>query len=263
MTESGPLTVAVMQATGIVGDATRNLATIEEFATRAVARGARLVVTPELFVSGYGPAAVADDDGALQRERLAAVARSAGVALVASTVDRQDGERFISASLFDGTGSELTRYHKMHLFGAAENTFFAPGRERPQVVDLHGVPVALGVCFDVEFPEFTRAAALSGAELLCVPTAVPLRPPVDGRPAPFDTRLVPGMVVPTRALESQIFIAYANHAGPAFAGLSCISDPYGRRVAAGETGEELVQGDVSRSVLRAARHDTDYLALRG
>lgn len=220
-------------------------------------------MTPELFVSGYDPAAVAGDDGARQRERLAAIARSAGVALVASTVDHQDGERFISTSLFDRDGRELTRYHKAHLFGAAENTFFTPGRQHPQVVPLHGVPVALGICFDVEFPEFTRAVARSGAELLCVPTAVPLRPPADGRPAPFDTRLVPKMVVPTRALESQIFIAYANHAGPGFAGLSCLGDPYGRRVAAGETGEELVVADVSHRILRAARRDTDYLALCG
>lgn len=263
MTEPGRVTVAVLQATGVVGDTARNLATVERFAQQAAARGAQLLVTPELFVSGYDPAAVADDDGARHRERLAALARSTGVALVASTVDHEGGERFISASLFDRTGRELTRYHKAHLFGAAENAYFTPGRQRPRIVPLHGVHVALGICFDVEFPEFTRAVALSGAELLCVPTAVPLRGPVDGRPAPFDTRLIPGMVVPTRALESQIFIAYANHAGPGFAGLSCLSDPYGRRVAAGETREELVVGDVSRNLLRAARRDTDYLALRG
>ncbi|MDQ8702534.1 nitrilase-related carbon-nitrogen hydrolase [Streptomyces sp. LHD-70] len=263
MTEPGAVRVAVMQATGIVGDASRNLATVEKFAHRATARGAELLVTPELFASGYGPAAVADDDGSRHREQLAAVARSAGVAIVASTVDHQDGERFISASLFDRNGRELSRYHKAHLFGAAENAFFTPGRLRPQVVELRGVRVALGICFDVEFPEFVRDVALSGAELLCVPTAVPLRVPVDGRPAPFDTRLVPGMVVPTRALESQIFIAYANHAGPTFAGLSCLSDPYGKRVAAGESGEALVVGEVSRHILRAARHDTDYLSRRG
>ncbi|MEU5029149.1 nitrilase-related carbon-nitrogen hydrolase [Streptomyces milbemycinicus] len=263
MAESGPLKVAVLQATSVVGDPGHNLATLEEYARQAAARGAQLLVTPELFTSGYDPAAVAHDDGARHRERLAALARSVGVALAASTVDHQDGERFISASLFDHRGHELTRYRKTHLFGEAENTFFTPGRRPPQVVPLYGVPVALGICFDVEFPEFTRAVALSGAELLCVPTAVPLRPPVDGRPAPFDTRLVPGMVVPTRALESQLFIAYANHSGPGFAGLSCLSDPYGRRVAAGETGEELVVAEVSGETLRAARRDTDYLALRG
>ncbi|MCX4767690.1 carbon-nitrogen hydrolase [Streptomyces sp. NBC_01275] len=272
--EPARLRVGILQATGVVGDPQRNLTALEKAAHTARSQGVQLLVTPELFVSGYDPVAVADDDGRRQRRALADLARSAGLALVASTVDHQNdhahdhqhehehehGERFVSASLFDGDGRELTRYHKAHLFGPAENAVFTPGRQRPRVVPLHGVNVALGLCFDVEFPEFTRAVARSGAELLCVPTAVPLRPSADGRPAPFDTRLVPGMVVPTRALESQLFIAYANHAGPGFAGLSCLSDPYGRRVAAGESDEELVVADMDRRTLLDARRDTDYLS---
>lgn len=254
------LRVGVLQATAIVGDPHHNLAALEKAAHTAWSQDVQLLVTPELFVSGYDPAAVAADDGHEQRRSIADIARSAGLALVASTVDHRHGERFVSASLFDGDGLELTRYHKTHLFGPAENAVFTPGTEQPRVVPLHGVNIALGICFDVEFPEFTRAVARSGAELLCVPTAVPLRASADGRPAPFDTRLVPGMVVPTRALESQLFIAYANHAGPGFAGLSCLSDPYGRRVAAAETGEELVVADVDRRILLDARRDTDYLS---
>ncbi|MGW1784636.1 nitrilase-related carbon-nitrogen hydrolase [Streptomyces sp. NPDC002143] len=262
MTPAEPvrLRVGILQATGVVGDPHHNLAALAKAAHTARSRGVQLLVTPELFVSGYDPVAVADDDGHEQRRSLAGIARAAGLALVASTVDRRHGERFVSASLFDGDGLELTRYHKAHLFGPAEHAVFTPGGERPRVVPLHGVRVALGLCFDVEFPEFTRAVARSGAELLCVPTAVPLRPSADGRPAPFDTRLVPAMVVPTRALESQLFIAYANHAGPGFAGLSCLSDPYGRRVAAGESDEELVVADMERRTLLDARRDTDYLS---
>ena len=131
---------------------------------------------------------------------------------------------------------------------------------------FNGFNVALGICFDIEFPEFARAAALAGAELLCIPTAVPLR---TGGPAEaagqggahlFDTRLIPAMVVPTRALESQLFIAYANHAGPHFAGLSTVADPYGRRLAAAGDDAALIVADVARSTLIQARLDTDYLS---
>lgn len=255
------LKVAVAQHTGLVGERERNLAALADAARRARARGAALLVTPELFTSGYDPAAVADDDGAAHRREIAAIARSHRLAVVASTVDHADGERFISASLFDSGGAELTRYHKQHLFGAAEKAVFTPGRRPPAVVPLHGVNIALGVCFDIEFPEFTRAVARSGAELLCVPTAVPYRPSHGAEANPFDTRLIPGMVVPTRALESQLYIAYANHTGPRFAGLSCLSDPYGRRVAAGESGTGLVVGDVDLRTLAEARRATDYLTL--
>jgi predicted amidohydrolase len=254
------LRVAVLQATGLVGNRQRNLATLDDAARRARSEGAELLVTPELFISGYHPASAAGDDGEGHRLAVAEIARSAGLAVVASTVDHHQGKRFISASLFDNTGQELTRYHKRHLFGPAEKAVFTAGSLRPGVVPVAGVKVALGVCFDVEFPEFTREVARSGAELLCVPTAVPLRHRRDAEADPFDARLIPGMVVPTRALESQIYIAYANHTGPRFAGLSCLSDPYGRRVAAGESGTELVLGDVDPQTLRAARRATDYLA---
>ncbi|WP_308159904.1 nitrilase-related carbon-nitrogen hydrolase [Arthrobacter sp. ISL-5] len=118
----------------------------------------------------------------------------------------------------------------------------------------------------MEFPEFARAAALAGAELLCIPTAVPLRAAVPSGVAgqsdthPLDTRLIPAMVVPTRALESQLFIAYANHAGPHFAGLSTVADPYGRRLAAAGDDAALIFADVAVSTLPQARLDTDYLS---
>ena len=68
------------------------------------------------------------------------------------------------------------------------------------------------------------------------------------------------MVVPTRALENQLFIAYANHAGPCFAGLSTVADPYGRCLAAAGDAAELIVADVDIAVLRRARQDTDYLS---
>jgi predicted amidohydrolase len=68
------------------------------------------------------------------------------------------------------------------------------------------------------------------------------------------------MVVPTRALENQMFIAYANHSGPHFAGLSTVADPYGRRLAAAADEDQLILADVDPAVLRRARRDTDYLS---
>ncbi|MHC6220909.1 nitrilase-related carbon-nitrogen hydrolase [Arthrobacter sp. MMS24-S77] len=254
------LRVAVLQATGLVNSVAENLRRIAVGAHGAKQRGAKLLVTPELFTSGYAPTLVHGTDGAAQREQLAAIAVEHGIAVVASTVEHDDGGHYISASLFDPDGRELTRYRKQNLFGTDENSVFTPGSEAPAVVDFNGVKIALGICFDVEFPEFVRSTALAGAELLCVPTAVPLRAADDSGEQPFDTRLIPAMVVPTRALESQLYIAYANHAGPNFAGLSTIADPYGRRLAAASGEGELILADVDLAILAQARRDTDYLA---
>jgi predicted amidohydrolase len=260
------LRVAVLQATGLVNSPQQNLNRLAVRAKEAKEQGADLLVTPELFVSGYAPSLVHSTDGTAQRRQLADIAASTGLAIVGSTVEHDGVRRYISASFFDRDGAELTRYRKQHLFGAVEKEAFDAGEAAPAVVPFHGVNVALGICFDNEFPEFARAAALSGAELLCIPTAVPLRgagPAERGGQAdahPFDTRLIPAMVVPTRALESQLFIAYANHAGPHFAGLSTIADPYGRRLAVAGDDAALLIADVEISTLRQARLDTDYLS---
>jgi len=254
------LRVAVLQATGLVNSGAENLRRLATRAHEARQRGANLLVTPELFASGYAPTLVHGTDGAAQRAQLSAIAVEHGMGLVASTVEHDQGKHYISASFFSETGTELTRYRKQHLFGHDENAVFAPGAQPPAVVTFNGVKIALGICFDVEFPEFVRSAALAGAELLCVPTAVPLRAAGDAGDQPFDTRLVPAMVVPTRALESQLFIAYANHAGPNFAGLSTIADPYGRHLSAAADDGELIVADIDLGTLTQARSDTDYLA---
>lgn len=257
---TGRIKVAVLQATGLVNSPQQNLNRLAARAHEAKAQGADLLVTPELFVSGYAPSLVHSTDGTAQRRQLADIAVSAGLAIVGSTVEH-DGERhYISASFFDRDGAERTRYRKQHLFGAVEKDAFDAGEAPPAVVRFNGINVALGICFDIEFPEFARAAVVAGAELLCIPTAVPLREGGQTDAHPFDTRLIPAMVVPTRALESQLFIAYANHAGPHFAGLSTVADPYGRRLAAAGDDAALIVADIAVSTLRRARLDTDYLS---
>lgn len=273
MTGNGRLRVAVLQSTGLVNSPQQNLHRLASRAREARGHGADILVTPELFTPGYAPSLVRSTDGAAQRTQLAAIAASTGLALVASTVEHDEGRHYITASFFDTDGAELTRYRKQHLFGPAEKQAFSAGTAPPAVVPFRGVNVALGICFDIEFPEFARAAAVAGAQLLCIPTAVPLRggdsgtsgdaggdSGASGDADPFDTRLIPAMVVPTRALENQLFIAYANHAGPHFAGLSTIADPYGRRLAAAADDAQLILADVDLATLHQARQDTDYLA---
>ncbi len=59
------------------------------------------------------------------------------------------------------------------------------------------------ICYDVEFPENVRAHALAGTDLLVVPTA---------QMHPF--QFVAESVVPVRAFENQMYVAYVNRVGP-------------------------------------------------
>ncbi len=256
--------LAVLQAAGVVDAVEENLRRLDAFAARAAEQGAEILVSPELFATGYAPALVAGSDGPGIRAELAGIARRHGLALIGSTVDDTPDGRYISASLFDGQGTELTRYRKSHLFGAEEQAVFSPGNDLPELVPLLGLTVALGICYDIEFPEFARSAAQRGADLLLIPTAVPATGNVGDR-APehtYNADRISTLLVPARALENGVYIAYANHTAPDFTGLSSITSPYGTFLGLAGYGEELIVADVEQAEVRRARELNTYLTCR-
>ena len=260
MKEDPVLSMAVLQASARVNAVAENLEQIETFASRAAIEGADLIVTPELFATGYAPALVAESDGEMIRAELAGISRRSGIALVGSSVERSGDLRFISASFFDAEGSERTRYRKSHLFGAEEKSVFTPGNELPELVSYRGVTLALGLCYDIEFPEFARSAAMRGADLLCIPTAVPATGDL-GEPLSlsYNAERISTILVPSRALENGVYIAYANHTAPGFTGLSCIVSPYGTFLATAAADDQLLFSTVDETEVTKARELNTYL----
>ncbi len=253
--------MAVLQAEGAVNAVEENLRRIDGYAARAAEQGAELLVTPELFATGYAPALVVGSDGEGIRADLSDISRRHGIALVGSTVEAAGDRHHISASLFDRQGVELTRYRKSHLFGPEEKSVFTPGNDLPDLVPLLGLTVALGICYDIEFPEFARSAARRGADLLLIPTAVPTTGDVGGRPPEltYNAERISTLLVPARALENGVYIAYANHTGPGFTGLSSIASPYGTFLGLAGGGEELLIAEVDGSEVERARGLNTYL----
>ncbi|MHA7276439.1 nitrilase-related carbon-nitrogen hydrolase [Arthrobacter sp. Hz1] len=253
--------IGVWQATGKVAEIEENLARLDQMAADAARQGVDVVVTPELFVTGYAPARMCASDGKAVREQISDIARLRQIAIVGSSVDDEDGQRYISASFFDDEGSERTRYRKSHLFGPEEKSVFHPGVQPPRVFDYAGLRLALGICYDVEFPEFVRAAAQGGADALLVPTAVPFTGDVDGLPGDrtYNAERISTLMVPSRALENGIYVAYANHTPPHFTGLSCIAGPHGNLLAEARHAEVLIMADVDAEEVRRARRINTYL----
>lgn len=253
--------IAAWQATGVVGDLQGNLQRLARAASKSSDEGVDILVTPELFSTGYAPAMVFDSNGESIRDRLADIARTSGLALVASTVDRDGDQRFISASFFDAEGTERTRYRKSYLFGEEERSVFHPGSSAPEILAYAGLRIALGICYDVEFPEFVRGAARSGAEALLIPTAVPTTGDVGGLPTnrTYNADRISTLMVPCRAMESGMYIAYANHAGPDFTGLSCIAGPHGNVLAEADRRESTLFAQVDAMEVQRARRINTYL----
>lgn len=252
--------IAVLQARAGAGDPDANLAIIRRSAARAVEAGAHLIVTPELFATGYAPATVRRSDGAGIRAGLARIAREEGIGVVGSTVEDDGGTGYISASLFDRSGAELLRYRKAHLFGDEERGSYAPGDGVPRVAEFQGLRIALGICYDIEFPEYARSAARAGADLLCIPTAVPATGDVGGAQPllTYNAERISTLLVPARALENGVYIAYANHTGPDFTGTSVIASPYGTLLSTAGEDEDLLFADVEAEEVQRARKINTY-----
>ncbi|GAA3730055.1 carbon-nitrogen hydrolase family protein [Streptomyces tremellae] len=250
------LRTALLQSSGQPGSPAANLRALDAAAARAAAAGARLLVCPEMFLTGYAigddVARLAEPAGGPAAEAVAATARGHGLAVLYGYPERDGPRVFNSAQLIAADGTRAAGYRKTHLFGAFEREHFTPGEQPVVQADLDGLRVGIMICYDVEFPENVRAHALAGTDLLLVPTA---------QMHPFE--FVAESVVPVRAFENQLYVAYVNRTGLEgqfdFVGLSCLAGPDGTARARAGRGEELLVADVDPELLAASRRANPYL----
>jgi predicted amidohydrolase len=153
-----------------------NLGRVREWMTSAARQGADLAVFPEATQARFGSdlRAVAQPvDGTFGME-LAEAARRQRIALVAGVFEpAPDGRVYNTAVAYDAAGRLVAAYRKIHLFdslGQTESDLVAPGSV-PVVADLAGIRVGIMTCYDIRFPELSRALVDRGAQLLVVPAA--------------------------------------------------------------------------------------------
>ena len=192
-----------------------------------------LLVFPECFLTGYfrkveDVPAIASEVDASVLGKLAALARSTGVAFVVGTYESLPEGIANAAHVFlPGAPGPLT-YRKRALYGDWEKSVFRNG-DAPTLFRYRDLTFAVLICFDVEFPELVREVVQQGADAILVPTAL-MEP--DHEIADF--------VVPARAIENGVTVAYANRIGIEdrleFIGKSQICDPLARVRVVAESG---------------------------
>jgi predicted amidohydrolase len=205
--------VAACQLSLAVGDPDGNLAAAAAAVGSAAAAGAGLVVLPELCDSGYvftgaaearALASPADESPALRLWRDLA-ARHHTVIVGGFCELGPGGRLYNSAALVDASGVRAV-YRKAHLWDA-EKLVFTPGGGAPPVVDLPAGRVSVMICYDLEFPEWVRQAALAGADLIAAPVNWPLAPrPAAERPSEV-------VKVQASAAVNGVFIVVADRCG--------------------------------------------------
>jgi predicted amidohydrolase len=237
------------------GNVAANLQRLDAAARAAAGQGAHLLVVPEMFLTGYNIGAqqahaLAEPwDGAIA-QAVANLAQDHSIAIAYGYPERGErfevGQVFNTAQCVDAQGRLLGRYRKTHLFGDLDTAMFQQGAGDEALFTLHGWRVGLLICYDIEFPENARRLALMGADLLVVPTAN-----MQG----FD--FVAQHMVPTRAYENQVCLAYANYCGAenglAYGGLSCVAAADGTVLVAAGREPGLLLADLTPSALAHAR----------
>lgn len=221
------------------GDPAANLELAREGLSRAAEAGAALLVLPEKWTTSYQ----GHYDRELRRasdEALAALhgeAAERGVTVLGSALGG-DGDRPFNELHVLGASGDLRPYRKRMLFSPMdESGSCAPGDAPPEVVDTPVGRVAGVVCYDMRFPEITRAALLAEADLLVAPSEWP-----EVRSSALE------LLTRARALENQCWVLSCNRAGAfehdghpvAFPGTALLADPLGREAARSDGGELLV-----------------------
>lgn len=250
--------IALLQSENTPLDVESNLGALRAAAAEAAAGGAELLLTPELFVTGYAPRELADwlapERVADLPERVSLIAAEQGIAIAASLPVVAPRDTFeIAAELWDATGESVLRYSKVHLWDDNERSAFVPSERAPEVATWNGRTVGFQICYDIEFAEPIRYLATLGADLVLVPTAIT---PV--------ARYIPELLVRARAAENNLVIAYADHGdtpGQGFAGLSMVAGLEGTVHAVAESAPGLLFAEIP-DVVPLEGEAADYLADR-
>lgn len=175
---------AAIQMTSLP-DLEKNLVEAEELIELAVRQGAELVSLPENFsFLGTEEDKIAQaNEIALKSEKfLKTMAQRFQVTILGGgfPVPVNQEKVYNTALLIDPSGTELTRYQKVHLFDVnvpdgntyRESSTVMAGNDLPAVYHSEQLgTLGLSVCYDVRFPELYRHLAYKGADILFVPAA--------------------------------------------------------------------------------------------
>ncbi|MDF0545820.1 N-carbamoylputrescine amidase [Sphingobium sp. H39-3-25] len=235
------VTVAALQL-AFSGDMGENIALVEAHVRKAAARGAKIILPPELF---EGPYFCRVEDEALFANAqplgahpavlaMQALAKELEVYIPTSFFERDGHHHYNSLAMIDDRGEIMGVYRKSHIPdgpGYEEKYYFRPGNSGFKVWETKYGTIGVGICWDQWYPETARVMALMGAEMLFFPTAIGSEP----YDADLDTSRMWRRAMVGHAVSNCMPVIAANRIGEEegqkFYGHSFITDEWGDFVA--------------------------------
>lgn len=248
----------------------KNIAHAEELVRQAAAKGAEIVLLPELFerpyfcqerrYEYYEYAQTAEENPAVRH--FSRVAAELGIVIPVSFYEKEVNNTYNSVAVLDADGKNLGIYRKTHIpddHYYQEKFYFSPGNTGFKVWDTRYGKIGVGICWDQWFPEAAREMALMGAELLLYPTAIGSEPILEVDSMPHWRRCMQGhaacnivpVVAANRIGEEKVLPSKEN------AGQSSSLIFYGSSFVTDATGEIVMQAERDKEMIVYGESDLD------
>lgn len=252
-----------------------NLRKAEQGVREAAAKGANVILLPELFereyfcqqrrYDFYHYAKPATENEAVQMGMR--LAGELGVVLPISFYECDGNNLYNSVACIDAGGTLLGVYRKTHIpddHYYQEKFYFTPGDTGFQVFRTKYGAIGIGICWDQWFPEAARCMALRGAEMLLYPTAIGSEPILECDSMPHWRRCMQGhaaanlmpVIAANRIGEETVEPCEEN--GRQKSALNF----YGSSFLTDETGEILFGAGRDQEEILIASYDLDELAAK-
>ena len=242
------LTVAAIQL-AFGDDIDANIAKVADRVREAAARGAQVILPPELFEGPYfcriedeglfaNARPTAEHEAVRAMQQLAAELR---VSIPTSFFEADGPHHYNSLAMIGPDGRVEGVYRKSHIPdgpGYEEKFYFRPGNTGFKVWNGPGAKLGVGICWDQWYPETARAMMLMGAEILFYPTAIGSEP----HDTSLDTARLWRRAMVGHAVSNVVPVVAANRVGTehgqTFYGTSFITDERGDILAELDREEE-------------------------
>ena len=242
-------------------DTAENIRNVSELVREAAAKGAKVVLPPELFEGPYfckvedeslfaAARPTAEHPSVLAMQKLAEELK---IWIPTSFFEADGPHHYNSLAMVNPDGKVAGVYRKSHIPdgpGYEEKFYFRPGNTGFKVWPGAGTTLGVGICWDQWYPETARAMMLMGAEILFYPTAIGTEP----HDPDLDTSRLWRRAMIGHAVSNVVPIVAANRigteGGQRFYGHSFICDERGDILAefgAEETGALVATLDIAQA----------------
>jgi len=252
------LKIALAQISCKKADKTTNIEKMKAYAEKAKKEDAKLVIFPELSLTDYLVRdliyELAEPIPGPSVEKITEIAKQNKIYIVFGMPEMSNKAESViyNTAVLVGPEGYIGKYRKMHLPTHSvfeEKRYFRQGYETP-VFETQIGKIGLMICYDVFFPEVSRALKLNGAQLIVCISA-----------SPAVRRKFFEILTAARAIENNVFLAYVNlvgiEDGLQFWGGSRIISPSGSIIAKAKYDEEdFVVGEID---LKDVRHVATFV----